>query len=139
MNANNFINPCALAERREASLQTMSPEAQRIAIAEACGWRRIPADNVGAAGRLFYGDVWWRDAENNTIACADHLPDYLNDLNAMHEAEKVLRTPADNVSAAMAADRMHAYVELLGYAIDATAAQRAEAFLRTLNLWTTNV
>ena len=30
---------------------------------------------------------------------------------------------------------MHKYAELIGYALDATAAQRAEAFLKTLNLW----
>jgi hypothetical protein len=108
----------------------MSPEAQRIAIAEACGWKRIPADNVGAAGRLFYGDVWWRDAENNTIACADHLPDYLNDLNAMHEAEKRVKGVWGK------------YVKQLNAIADpacATAAQRAEAFLRTLKLYTDDV
>lgn len=63
---------------------------------------------------------------------ADDLPDYLNDLNAMHEAEKVL----------------HLEIGLWGgycgflvkdntwfSAVGATASQRAEAFLKTLNLW----
>ena len=111
----------------------VSPEKQRIAIAEACGWKRIPKDNVGAAARLFYGDVWWRDAENNTIASVEQLPDYLNDLNAMHEAEKTL--PQDL--------RARWMIELCKLTEDsfwsttrATSAQRAEAFLRTLNLWT---
>lgn len=59
------------------------------------------------------------------------LPDYLSDLNAMHEAEKILNTN-------QAAD----YCELLRPIIcgcwrlvHATAAQRAEAFLKTLGLW----
>lgn len=60
-------------------------------------------------------------------------PDYLNDLNAMHEAEKVLGEP-----------KCYEYVDYLpshyqgrtNFALaHATAAQRAEAFLRTLNLW----
>jgi len=63
------------------------------------------------------------------------IPDYLNDLNAMHEAEKRLRTPRGDESNRMAEDRMVEYAERLNYCIDATAPQRAEAFLRTLNLW----
>jgi len=56
-------------------------------------------------------------------------PDYLNDLNAMHGAEKMLECG-------------EAYeTELIRSCKDApiwhaTATQRAEAFLRTLNLWT---
>jgi len=57
------------------------------------------------------------------------LPDYLNDLNAMHEAEKVL-TP----------EQCDSYQHLLGMTVNrpwhATATQRAEVFLQTLNLWT---
>jgi hypothetical protein len=65
-----------------------------------------------------------------------NLPDYLNDLNAMHEAEKIL----DQMQA-------RAYSDFLGqseqdgtwagcHCFHQTAAQRAEAFLKTLNLWT---
>ena len=65
-------------------------------------------------------------------------PDYLNDLNAMHEAEKMLRKPMKGSDTdTIIGDRMHKYAELIGYAFGATAAQRAEAFLRTLGLWTT--
>lgn len=103
----------------------------KITIAEACGWTRIPAENVGTTARLFYGDIWWRDDENNTIASADQLPDYLNDLNAMHEAEKMLTE-----------EQFSKYVwTLLGDGkiecrefLAATARQRAEAFIKTLNL-----
>jgi hypothetical protein len=67
-------------------------------------------------------------------------PDYLNDLNAMAEAEILVR----NI------ERWGRYAELLAEivirdydaglsnwasTISATAAKRAEAFLRTLNLW----
>jgi hypothetical protein len=66
-----------------------------------------------------------------------NLPDYLNDLNAMNEAEKVLNKPERMQKHAF---NNYAYL-LIGMckhqcnAIHATAAQRAEAFLRTLNLW----
>jgi hypothetical protein len=49
----------------------MSPEAQRIAIAEACGLKHVRWDD----GELVHG-----------TACRIRVPDYLNDLNAMHEA-----------------------------------------------------
>ena len=51
----------------------MNAEAQRIAIAKACGW------TVTANG-------WWIDPEDKSGGLAD-CPDYLNDLNAMAEAE----------------------------------------------------
>jgi hypothetical protein len=55
-------------------------------------------------------------------------PDYCNDLNAMHEAEKVL-TFKD----------WEFYCDELGGSFQgcahATARQRAEAFLRTLGKW----
>ena len=61
------------------------------------------------------------------------LPDYLNDLNAMNKAEKSLTN-----------EQWWLFVEFLteilgggvAICISATAAQRAEAFLRTLSLWT---
>jgi len=76
--------------------------------------------------------------------------DPLNDLNAMHEAENVLLSDDATYS------QRNFYASLLGSItlndngrgwqplsnddcfpiLHATAAQRAEAFLRTLNLWT---
>jgi hypothetical protein len=55
------------------------------------------------------------------------MPDYLNDLNAMHEAEKVLDynqlcDMENSISFQFGAMRFNS-----------TAAHRAEAFLRTLN------
>jgi hypothetical protein len=66
----------------------------------------------------------------------DALPDYLHDLNAMHEMEKMLPF-----------DRRRFYCEMLVKVIGsltpqlewemihATAAQRREAFLRTFGKW----
>lgn len=71
--------------------------------------------------------------EDQRIAIAEACgfdADFLNDLNAMHKVEKVLT-----------ADQRDTYIIWLaricplGTFIFSTAAQRAEAFLKTLNLW----
>jgi hypothetical protein len=98
----------------------MTPEAQRIAIAEACGWK-----------------TEYRDAISSVTA----LPNYLNDLNAMHEAEKVLthdqmidysRHVGKLVTSHLPASRA-AWMDFK--LINSTASQRAEAFLRTIGKW----
>jgi len=88
----------------------VTPEAQRIAIAEACGWK-----------------TGYRDPE------AWHpLPDYLNDLNAMHDAEQVLFGRND-----WSACKYDNYLDVAtsSWKWNATASQRAEAFLRTIGKW----
>jgi hypothetical protein len=98
----------------------MTQEEQRIAIAEACGWK-----------------TGYRDPE------AWHpLPDYLNDLNAMHEAEKVLgileRGTYQNIlGSACGGIREDDGGHFVSHreSIHATASQRAEAFLRTIGKW----
>jgi len=114
----------------------MTPEEQRIAIAEACGWKRSDLrpswchpDNWLMAKNGSY-EVW---------VSRDKLPDYLNDLNAMHYAEKVLNEK-----------RIRSYAFTLAQVLDtsptvdlddqflnihATASQRAESFLRTVGKW----
>lgn len=107
----------------------MSPEAQRIAIAEACGWKRI-----GTQKNLpFYG---WIE-----VGPCEEIPDYLNDLNAMHEAEKMLNQSgtwqyAANLGRVVGQNLMKDIREHGEWMIaHATAAQRAEAFLRTIGKW----
>lgn len=83
----------------------------------------------------------WHDFGCDCQQCHKH-PDYLNDLNAIHEAEKVLTTTEQQNSyyaniaeitwgCEETSDRQVVFNQLT-----ATAAQRAEAFLKTLNLWT---
>jgi hypothetical protein len=99
----------------------MTPEAQRIAIAEACGWVREDTSFTRAQG--------WRGPKGDWYSPLP--PDFLDDLNAMHEAESSIPQPSDFYR--------HNLVEVCGSEQQihrATAAQRAEAFLRTLNLWT---
>ena len=75
------------------------------------------------------------------VTCVDELPNYTLDLNAIHEAEKIMMCTATNITHwerhlrqitnRDAKDGTGLYERL----IRATASQRCEALLRTLNLW----
>ena len=108
----------------------MTDEAINIAVAKACGWI------VMADGRCFNKTSMLDD---DSCMC-DSLPNYTGNLNAMHEAEKVLGekrirsyafTLAQILNTSPTVDLDDQFLN-----IHATAATRAEAFLRTLNLWT---
>lgn len=104
----------------------MNKEEQRIAIAEACGWKDCHESENWAAtiGTL-------HEVNGNQYAL---LADYLNDLNAMHEAEKALL-----ISSFM----WETYSEILAAISDcneyepiaANAMQRAKALLKTIGKW----
>lgn len=113
----------------------MKPEEQRIAIAEYCGFHHCHISSI--PNRYFNwahrNDSLWTDWKRNDqegVACPTHdLPDYLNDLNAMHEAEKLFTQN----------ERSAEYVHHLNSMCciwHATAAQKAKAFLLTLGKWT---
>jgi len=104
----------------------MTVESQRIAIAKACGWSyqnkhpRFGKQSVKS---------WYFMNTEITVSSSSKLPDYLNDLNAMHEAEKTLdyndlNDMEESVSFHFGVTPFHS-----------TAAQRAEAFLRTIGKW----
>ena len=99
----------------------MTPEAQRIAIAEACGWKRAEPDMPDEYSNF----IWW--TPENEIARTMDMPNYTGSLDAMHEAEKVLGDVAGGWSL---------YTDLLEGGICAPAPQRAEALLRALGKWT---
>ena len=108
----------------------MDKEKQRIKIAEVCGWKDIFVEN----NRTLLGK---HEPESMGRDYLD-VPDYLNDLNAMHEAEKKM-TLQQVSDFGKRLERIvipfHASANVSGQIWHATAAQRAEAFLRTLNLW----
>ena len=123
----------------------MNPEQQRIAIAEACGWSHKTLDNE---------TYWWHDENNKSLPPSDDgmraCPNYLNDLNAMHEAEETLDASqcAEYARQLMkhhptycvtVLDNRFAPTEEIAYQtyqlLHATATQRAEAFLRTIGKW----
>jgi hypothetical protein len=95
----------------------MSPEAQRIAIAKSVGIHLHDGDH----------------APSNYVFATD-LPDYLNDLNAMHEVEESLGGSTDYKWSGYCTHLLDVCGEM-GSRIHATAAQRAEAYLRTIGKW----
>lgn len=104
---------------------TMTPEQQRITIAEACGWKLTDIDLTYPTGLkiAFHPPDYVKDV------FLKNSPNYLTDLNAMHEAEKVKIIGTEYESDYC----MYLYEN--AHQCFATAAQRAEAFLRTLNLY----
>ena len=113
----------------------MTPDEQRIAIAQACGWKGISPEHL--TGYAPWRPTPYRERVMGDLDSIplDPLPDYLNDLNAMHDAEKVLLSEHRRKYLQIIAGITLAS-DCLDQAVFATAAQRAEAFLRTLNLWT---
>lgn len=114
----------------------MSPEAQRIAIAEACGWRDIKHtdhEDVDIESRsiIYWSGLTGVPPEFIHYENRISIPDYLNSLNAMHEAENVIIRADLLFEYGMHISTDHDYEHLLR----ATASQRAEAFLRTIDKW----
>lgn len=104
----------------------MTPERQRIAIAEACGWTPKPEG--------------WRDASGNWLVAKSptgewrFLPNFLNDLNAMHSVEEETVWKDAELWKKYCAE-LAKLSDSLAPALHAAAAQRAEAFLRTIGKW----
>lgn len=128
----------------------MSPDKQRIAIASVLGW----TDFETLMGQ--FDELRWHVYTNEPNGYPDdsykagdligkhspkaplwsHVPDYPNDLNAMHEVEKVLTsiqywTFVEWVRVTV----QDKHVDYVAHPTSATAAQRAEAFLRTIGKW----
>jgi hypothetical protein len=105
----------------------MKPEQQRITIAEACGWDRFCSHKVDTR------TVQYGHPPNSARKYETPLPDYLNDLNAMHEAIMSLTLEDQcNMLEILRKD----VLKFTAPTITATAEQCLEAFLKTLNLWT---
>lgn len=97
----------------------MTNEQINRAIADVCGWNNQPV--VRTNGR---GAVW-----------VTEWPDYCNDLNAMHEAEKHIFQEIWYVYINQLAKVTSAEESTDPSFLCAPARQRAEAFLRALGKW----
>jgi hypothetical protein len=98
----------------------MTDEEINAAIAEACGWTRVNATH--SSGK----------APNADYVGEEFIPNYCNDLNAMHEAEKALNTDELFEQYYLT---LYETTRSTRWPVCATALQRAEAFLRTLDKW----
>lgn len=103
----------------------MTDEQINQRIAEACGWKPRRQTNLTRTGHF--------------KVSYENPPDYCTDLNAMHEAEKVLITGFEDEpesSESWSDYQTNLIITCDAYlSYHATARQRAEAFLRTLGKW----
>jgi len=102
------------------------------AIADACGWKLQGSQKHQEATKGWqFGHTFAIDPSGKLIS-RNAIPDYCTDLNAMHEAEKVLQ----NQFTPMIEEAYWRNLQWVKpHPIYATARQRAEAFLRTLGKW----
>ncbi len=114
--------------------QAMNPEAQRIAIASVCGHKdialRLIAEGTGMDCELWCSGILGEGGYE--------IPEYLYDLNAMQKAETCDAIRQAGYARYIECLAIACGTERLGALVFSTAAQRAEAFLRTLNLWNTS-
>ena len=111
-------------------VQALSDEELKVKVAELCGWGRRPSKHPQGTG----GQWPWVNSAHECLCVYDdwNLPSYPRDLNAMHEAEKMIPD--------LKWDAYFGYVTQDGYwsseasdasyaLLTATARQRAEAFV----------
>lgn len=108
----------------------MTPEQQRIAITEACGWTEVSSFESSSGSKWIWGIPPTGEGRQQPI------PDYLNDLNAMHEAEETLTFSewTDYEAYLVEIIKLSPECPYRGYqTMHATAAQKAEAFVRAIS------
>lgn len=102
----------------------MSPEKQNAALAQIAGWGKEDAERGYSLGQF-----------------SENVPNYVQDLNAIREIEDMLRIGMDRCNKTLRKYR-NELAKIVGCSwyqsaemICASAEQRAEALLKTLNLW----
>ena len=122
----------------------MNPQEQRIAIAEYYGWKRDEidrrfdwelAERQMQMAEISTDEFYKRHLRVDPTPTPKPIPDYLNDLNAMHEAEKNLKDKDIKMYVSNIWTAMHLSPQAAIGIIHATPAQRAEALLRCIGRW----
>jgi len=75
------MHPHELHKIWKTQKNKMTDDQINAAIAEVCGWKAVSVD----------GDSGFYRGFDNGAELRPDLPDYVNDLNAMHEAEQILK------------------------------------------------
>lgn len=111
----------------------MKPEDQNIAIAEWVGWKEVMYRHQSFASCATTGIDPLEPSNSVGMKVYKQIPNYHGDLNAIHECENKLRGSAIWSEY----KRRLSIICSTGFEfpVDATASQRCEALLRTLNLW----
>ena len=110
----------------------MTDQEQNIAVAKACGWKKV-----------YQGpepDDRWITPDGLRYATTSAIPDYGTDLNAMHEAEKVLDEMNGGIGSPDClryaySRELYKIVAADEQPMRATAVKRREAFLRAIGKW----
>lgn len=139
------------------NFKIMNKQKQNVAIALACGWKRGTIQREWGKPDKIVNESWawtppqgWLGSDskfakaylNDRESGILTPPDYCDSLEAMHEAENILG-PSERFSFSAilirilgVADETKAQVELSDFdLLHANSTQRAEAFLKSLNLW----
>jgi hypothetical protein len=121
----------------------MSPEKQRIAIAEACGWEW---KKYGDTMAWYNGSMKWVRAVCGIcpdIVPVDPLPDYINDINTSQDLIKHLQNLGYECTLIFRSDIGVTFKAVRDRDYHAVAVTRkkpaseiiAEVFLKTIGLW----
>jgi len=112
----------------------MTTEKQRIAIAIACGYTNVCIQEWESVDIESRSIAYGTELQGTINGKRCFVDNYLNDLNAMNAAETSL-TDEQQFDYACWLDQRFASRSCEFSLLHATAAQRAEAFLRTLGKW----
>lgn len=130
----------------------MNKEDQRVAIAVQCGWKDCDINRLQNPP-LLLGDKPERvKGEIVSYLCDQRIPNYPDDLNAMHEAESVLTDEQQHYYAWLLVQSVDNHmtwkreefptIEVwemglteVWFALQAPASNRSETFLRATGLW----
>ena len=107
---------------------------QRVKIAELCGWTNIHNVDGKLWGIIPYAEEF--DSQG-ALENSYEIPNYPDKLDDMHEAENILNAYQKHKYTLLVRGD-YASVESMWILLSDTAAQRAEAFLKTFNLWEEN-
>lgn len=118
----------------------MTQEEKRIKLAEANGYERLRGSPWKDTNTLAWMPLGWSVnrfmAHGEPAVYTDELPDYFNDLNAVHELEEELDDPQKMLYVAKLSQILSPSKFPQSFRIlHATAEQRCEALGLTLNLW----
>lgn len=120
---------------------------QRLALAKAHGYIDVRLRNrleFGEYSDDYFECLEYRERDEwgmNGPCWGRRVPDYLSDLNSIREIEEILTEEQWNDYAHKLFDITHAFDDcgsfesIVRFTTHATAAQKVEALLKTLNLW----
>ena len=124
--------------------EIMTEREINIIIADYCGWKRAekydyPAWSDDPDPETWTQKMWVR---NGSLVEERQLPNYCQDLNAIHEAEKIILNDEDTWFAYAVKlgkitrdEAIPSLKGLIGVTSHATALQRSKAFVMILNKW----